>query len=221
MERVLELRTDARLGLLDLVEQLAERRVRQNLPLARLHGNVPGHGFALVFLPLLDTDVAGVSMNGLLFPVQQRMRLGDIVDVGRRADHCMHDTRFGVHADVRLHAEVPLIAFLCLVHVRVLLLLLVLHRGRGGDDRRVDDRAFLEQQSHVRKVSVDGLEDGLGEIVLFHAPTEVEQCRRVGGRFAGKVDADKPADRLAADGRRRSRLNQWFSRNIGSVKIAE
>jgi hypothetical protein len=38
--------------------------------------------------------------------VQQGMGLSDVVDVGRRGDHGVGEARFGIDADVRLHAEV-------------------------------------------------------------------------------------------------------------------
>lgn len=138
-ERGLDLRMNARLRFFDLVEQLPERRVWQNLAAAGLHSDLPGHGHALVILVFLDTDVAGVTMNSFLLPVQQRMRLGDVVDVGPRAEQCENDTTVGVDSDVRRHAKVPLIQLLRLMHVRVRLHLLVLHRWRCGDGRRVDD----------------------------------------------------------------------------------
>jgi hypothetical protein len=43
---------------------------------------------------------------------------------------------------MRLHPEIPLIAFLGLVHLRVTRFALVLGRGRGGNDRRINDCAL-------------------------------------------------------------------------------
>jgi hypothetical protein len=43
---------------------------------------------------------------------------------------------------MRLHPEIPLIAFLGLVHLRVTRFALVLGRGRGGDDGGINDRAL-------------------------------------------------------------------------------
>jgi hypothetical protein len=51
--------------------------------------------------------------------------------------------RLSVHADVGLHDEIPLIAFLRLVHLRIMLLLFVLGRGRGGDDGGINAANFL------------------------------------------------------------------------------
>ena len=86
----------------------------------------------------------GNAMNGLFFAVQQRMRLGDRIDVGTLSNDRTHDTHFDAESNVRLHAEchwLPLFAW-CLVRAP----LPVLRRRRCCDDRRVQDAVFLEQQ---------------------------------------------------------------------------
>jgi hypothetical protein len=37
--------------------------------------------------------------------MKQHMGLGDVMDVGRRRDPCVHQARVGVHPHVRLHAK--------------------------------------------------------------------------------------------------------------------
>ena len=49
--------------------------------------------------------------------MQQRRSLADVPHVRRRRHQCVHQARFLVDADVRFQAEVPLIPFLCLVHL--------------------------------------------------------------------------------------------------------
>jgi hypothetical protein len=65
-----------------------------------------------------------------LIVVQQGAGLRDVSDVGRRAEHCVHETRLGVHADVGLHAEVPLLAIPGLAHLAVARVALILGRAR-------------------------------------------------------------------------------------------
>ena len=74
------------------------------------------------------------------------MRLGHIGDVRRRVFHVVHQAGLFVRTNVRLHAEVSLVALLRLVHPRAALsaLVLVLDRARCRDDRRVHDRAHLQ-----------------------------------------------------------------------------
>lgn len=47
------------------------------------------------------------------------MRDRDIANIGNRACHMVHKPGKLIHTDVRLHAEVPLIALLRLVHLRI------------------------------------------------------------------------------------------------------
>ena len=62
--------------------------------------------------------------------MHQRMRLTDVADIGRGATDRMDQTRLGVDADVSLHAEMPVVAFLRLMHLGVAGLGLVLGRRR-------------------------------------------------------------------------------------------
>ena len=59
----------------------------------------------------------------------------------------MNELGIAVDADVRLHAEVPLIALLGLVHVRIELMLGFLGRERGIDDAGADDRSGRSLES--------------------------------------------------------------------------
>src|SRR4249920_2668672 len=54
---------------------------------------------------------------------------------------------------MRLHPEMPLVALLRLVHLRVAGLLLVLRRRRRGDDRRIDDGALTHQQAALSSIA--------------------------------------------------------------------
>ena len=78
---------------------------------------------------------------GYLLTVQQ---LGPHMHVGnrsrRRADG-MHDALLGIHADVHLHPEIPLISFLRLMHFGITILVLVLGRGSRVNNRRIHYRA--------------------------------------------------------------------------------
>lgn len=53
----------------------------------------------------------------------------------------MDDALLGIHPDMRLHSEIPLISLLSLVHLGIALLVLVLRRLRRVDDRRIDGGA--------------------------------------------------------------------------------
>ena len=77
--------------------------------------------------------------------MQQLVDLVDIGHVGRRSYQAVHQYRRCVDANVALHPEVPLIAFLGLMHLRIALIFSVLHPGRRGNQSGIQDSAFLEQ----------------------------------------------------------------------------
>ena len=67
-------------------------------------------------------------------------------DVRRRSDHRMNQPALGVDPEVRLHSEVPLVALLRLLPLRIAGLRFVLHRRRRGNDRRIGDRPLRHRQ---------------------------------------------------------------------------
>lgn len=116
--------------------------------------------------------------------------------MGRGGDQRMDNARLGIHPDMRFHAEVPLIALLRWMHFRITLTLLILGRGRRGDDRRIDNGAFLEDQALHGQQRIDGRKDTLGQLAPFEYPAELQQGGGVGCGLTGQVDANKAADGL-------------------------
>lgn len=124
MGRMLDFRPDAGLQMLELFPHASQFIVGQRLAFGALHGHMPRHRFADIFKPLFHALVAGVA-------VRQRMRR--VGDISVRADDGVHQARSGIDADVGLHAEVPVIAFLRRVHLWIALAVLVFGRRRRGD----------------------------------------------------------------------------------------
>jgi len=96
----------------------------------------------------------------------------------------VHQAAVGVHCDVRLYAEVPLLALLGLVHLGVALTAGVLGGTRCGDDGGVHDAAALEQQTLACQVRVDRLEDVLGQVVGLQQVAEVQDSGLEGNGLA-------------------------------------
>src|SRR5260363_4998 len=67
----------------------------------------------------------------------------------------VHKARVGVHADVRFHPKVPLLAFPGLMHFWVARLAPVLGRTRRVDQRGIDDRTRTQHQPLLAQQSVD------------------------------------------------------------------
>ena len=60
---------------------------------------------------------------------------------------------------MRFHSEMPLVAFLGLVHLAVPLPVLVLGRRRRCDQCGIDDSAFPQKQALLGEMGVDRIED--------------------------------------------------------------
>jgi hypothetical protein len=119
MKRMLNPRTDLRLGSLERDHQVLQRSFLHRLDLSPPGSDVPLHGLARHFLALVDANVARVGEHLLFMPVQQGMSLRYIRHVGRRANHTVNQARVGVDANVGFHAKVPFVALLRLMHFRV------------------------------------------------------------------------------------------------------
>ena len=83
---------------------------------------------------------------------------------------------------MRLHPEVPLVALLHLVHLRVARLGAVLRRRRRVEDGRVHDRAFPQPQALCRQLLGDLGQQPLAQVVPFQQVPEVEDRRLIGPR---------------------------------------
>lgn len=197
VETMLDLGALARLGLLQFLFDAAQFVVLERLAQARAHRGMPFDIGADVFSPFAHALVAGVAEHDLLCAVQQRVRLRDVSGVAGRADDRVHQTRGHVDANMSLHAEIPFVALLGLVHFRIAFAIAVLGRWRRGDQSGVNDGALAHRQAFAGQMAVDFAEDALGQFMLLKQPPELQQRRRVGRRFMGQIDADKAADGLA------------------------
>ena len=108
----------------------------------------------------------------------------------------MHQPGIDVCADMDLHAEVPLVTLLGLMHFGIALLFPVLRRGWRVDDRRIDHRTALEQQALLRERVVDDVHHLCGEAMLFEQVPELEDRRLVGHRVIGQIQPGKATHRL-------------------------
>jgi len=142
--------------------------------------------------PRLRAGVAAIRVHDLFLAVKQLLDLFDIRFVRGGCRHGVHEPRVHIRTDMRLHPEVPLVAFFRLVHLRIALARCVLRRARRRDDRRVHDAAALQHQSLAGEVGVDAAKDLRGDVVFFQQVPEV-QDRRLIGRGLRHRQARKPA----------------------------
>ena len=110
--------------------------------------------------------------------------------IGRGRRHRVDNLRFAVHADMRLQAKIPLIAFLGLMHLRIPLAIFVLDRGRSRDDCRVHDAARANLDPLGREMGVDRFKQYLSQAVGFNQVTEFANRRLVRRWLATQIDID-------------------------------
>ena len=101
----------------------------------------------LWLLSLAGSLVARICKDDCLLAMQKAVSLGDIVDVGGRADDGVHQSRVCIHANVRLHAKVPLVTLLGLAHLRIALAGAVLGGAGRSNQGGIHYRARLKHQA--------------------------------------------------------------------------
>ncbi len=78
-----------------------------------------------------------------------------VMHIGRRGGHGMNQLRLAVHANMRLHAEIPLVALLGLMHLRIPLLLAILRRTGRTDDGGIHDGPSADLHAVSRQIRTD------------------------------------------------------------------
>ena len=111
-----------------------------------------------------------IALHPGLPAVQQFGQHPAVGDIGRRRHRHMDQLDAAVDAQMRLHAELPLIALLRLMHLGITGLVGNLGRERRGDDRRIDNCAGGHLQSLRRQVPLDLVEQPLAQIVRYPYP---------------------------------------------------
>ena len=122
--------------------------------------------------------------------MQQAVSLGHIAGVGRSADDGVHQAGISINPDMRLHAEVPLVAFLDLVHLGVTLTCAVLGGARCCNQGGVHHRAVLEQQSVGSQFWVDDLQNPRAQLMRFEQVAKSQDADPVRNAL-GATDAHK------------------------------
>lgn len=88
----LDLGADAGLGVFDPLQQFVHWVLQQGAALARSHRDMPGHWCTLVLFPLLDTLVTRIAKDIGFIAVQERLGLGDVVNICSSTDDGMDES---------------------------------------------------------------------------------------------------------------------------------
>ena len=112
-------------------------------------------------------------------------------DIGRRRHRRVDQLAAAVDAEMRLHAEIPLVALLRLMHLGIARLLGILGRTGRIDNGRIDDGAGCHLQSPGRQMPLDLVKQPPAQIVRLEKMAETAHRSLVGHRLASEVDANK------------------------------
>lgn len=154
-------------------------------------GSAFGDGFAL-------SEIGGISPDGLFLAMKQIADAVGIVDVGRCGDQTVDRSRLGIDTDMCLHAEVPLVALSCLVHLRVPGFGFVFGRRGGGDDGGIHDGSFGHPQPLGLEVQGNGFEQLLPQVVGLEEMTELADRSLVRHRFVPRsIPANRRMDSMS------------------------
>ena len=126
-------------------------------------------------------------------PQTQFMRLRDVVRVGSCCGNRMDIACSGICTGMDLHAEVPLIPLLRGVHLRIAGLCRVLGRTRRMDDRCVNNRTAVHDESRGFQPLFHVIEHLAGDVVLFEQVRIVQNCRGIGVSVLWKSQSPESA----------------------------
>lgn len=133
---------------------------------------------------LLDTGVSSVCIHRVFFAMEQLSDLRDIRHIGGSAMNVMNQAGLDISANMGLHPEEILVAFLGLVHLGVALSLFVFGRTGGMNNGGVDDVALAQGKAFFLQITVDDREDRRGQLMLFQQVPEVHDRGVFGYRRA-------------------------------------
>ncbi|CAM4336014.1 hypothetical protein ESCO7518_23310 [Escherichia coli] len=105
--------------------------------------------------------------------MQQITQLIEVMLVGRGGDQAVGQATLGIDTNVGLHAKVPLIAFLGLMHLRIALLLFVLGRAGCLNDGGIHQSALGHHDACFGQPAIDGLEQLTGQLMLLEQVAEI------------------------------------------------
>ena len=112
-----------------------------------------------------------VAEHDGFFVVQLGLGLSDVGDFGRGGNNGVHEATVGIGADMRLAAEVSLVALARLAHVRISRTALVLRRARRVDQCGVDQRDFALHQATLAQMGMDLGKELLGQAMPLKKPS--------------------------------------------------
>ena len=113
------------------------------------------------------------------------------MDIGGCGRHGVNQLRLTVHTNRRLHAEIPLVALLGLMHLRIPLLLAVLRRTGRTNDGRIHDGPLVDLHAVSRQIGTDPRKALLAQLMGFQQMPKLTARRLVGSRLTPQITPHK------------------------------
>src|SRR5512139_413293 len=142
----------------------------------------------LGFGSVLPDDVAlpairGISPHPRLLTMQQLRHHVAVMDIRRRGCYGVNQLRSAVDTNMCLHAEMPLLPLLGLMHLRIPLLRTILRRTRGGNNGGIHNRPAADLEPVGSQVRTDPRKELLAQLMGFQQMPKLTDRRLVGYRL--------------------------------------
>lgn len=148
-------------------------------------GVMPDHGRL--------APVGLIAIHPCLLPMQQLRQHGAVGHVGRSGLDGMNQLGPAVHAQMRLHPEVPLAPLGGLVHLRVPRLIRILGGTWRVNDGGIHDGARRDGEAAGTKVGIDGLKECRAELMSFQQVPEPADGGLIRHRFRAEINPGEGA----------------------------
>src|SRR5690554_5268642 len=127
-----------------------------------------------MLIPLLNAKITGITEHAQLVTVKKVAGGHDVVDIGSGGIDAVDQAERIVHADMHLHAKVPLVAFSGLSHLRVALAAFILRGAWCRNDGSIHNAAFTQHQTIFLQVLVHLFEQHLAKTMALQEMTKLE-----------------------------------------------
>jgi len=135
--------------------------------------------------------IGGIPPDPRLLAMEQFRQHLAVMYVRRRRRHRMDQLRPAVHADMGLHAKVPLVPLLRLVHLWIPLLRTIL-RGTGGtDDRGIHNGPPGDLQPLLGQIRPDQHKQLFPQVMRFQQVAKLANGRFIGDGLTAQINPHK------------------------------
>jgi hypothetical protein len=195
-KRVLNLDTDAGLEFLQLFfEYIDPFSFVHSLAVALYYGNVPVHIWTLRedYVGLSNAPITRLSKDNLFLPMKQGVCMSNVMGIGCCGRDRVHQTRLGINANMCLHAKIPLVGLLGLLHLGVAFTRAVFGLAGRTYQGGVHNSDGFEHQATVNQLGIDGDQYLLTQSVLFEQMAKAQDDALIGQASDARIQVRKSA----------------------------